>query len=512
MRRRSASLAWACAFVLIGARGSAARAQAVAPAARAPAEARSPAPPADSVSRLVARLLGDTPLASDLQYLCDRIGGRPTGSLACERSIDWFQANFRQAGVDRAWTETFTMPLRWEEGRSQAQVIVPEPISLRVAAMPFSPGTPRKGLEAPVVHLGEGGAEEFRLKASALRGAVGLIDSKVLVTWEDLFEDYLRLPAIMDRAAAAGVAGLILVGGRDRGLLYRHNAEFGESLAPFPMAIVAREDGLRLARLADEGAARVRLSLAVTGGPAFASRNVLAEIRGRERPDEVVLAGAHLDSWELGTGALDNGANCAMLLDVARQMAALEVRPRRTVRFALFTGEEQGLFGSLGYVRAHRAEMDLYAAVAVFDAGTGRITGFSTGGRPEMRPWLESSLAPVAGYGAAAHSDDAPAGTDNVDFLLEGVPNFVANQAPANYMENYHASSDTFDKADLRELKINAALTAALVWGLAESPGRAARLDRAAIEAVLKKTGLDGQMKAFGLWDGWAGKTRGRPD
>ncbi|PYS94629.1 MAG: peptidase M28, partial [Acidobacteria bacterium] len=153
----------------------------------------------------------------------------------------------------------------------------------------------------------------------------------------------------MDRAAAAGVAGLILVGGRDRGLLYRHNAEFGESLAPFPMAIVAREDGLRLARLADEGAARVRLSLAVTGGPAFASRNVLAEIRGRERPDEVVLAGAHLDSWELGTGALDNGANCAMLLDVARQMAALEVRPRRTVRFVLFTVEEQGLFGSLGY-------------------------------------------------------------------------------------------------------------------------------------------------------------------
>ncbi|PYS94628.1 MAG: hypothetical protein DMF50_12150 [Acidobacteria bacterium] len=148
----------------------------------------------------------------------------------------------------------------------------------------------------------------------------------------------------------------------------------------------------------------------------------------------------------------------------------------------------------------------------MFDAGTGRITGFSTGGRPEMRPWLESSLAPVAGYGAAAHSDDAPAGTDNVDFLLEGVPNFVANQAPANYMENYHASSDTFDKADLRELKINAALTAALVWGLAESPGRAARLDRAAIEAVLKKTGLDGQMKAFGLWDGWVGKTRGRPD
>src|SRR5439155_1247735 len=139
-----------------------------------------------------------------------------------------------------------------------------------------------------------------------LRGAFGLLDSKVIVTIEDLFEDYLRLPAIVERAKAAGVAGLLFVGGRDRGLLYRHTAEFGEP-SPFPMAILAREDGLRLERLAVAGEVRLRLALEARIGPGFGSRNVLAEIKGRERPEEVVVATAHLDSWDLGTGALDDG-------------------------------------------------------------------------------------------------------------------------------------------------------------------------------------------------------------
>jgi carboxypeptidase Q len=465
----------------------------------------------DGVVRLVGLLLGDTSVASDLQYLCDHVGGRPTGSPACDRSIDWFLANFRQVGLDRVWTESFPVPLRWEEGRSQAQVVLPDPIPLRLAAMPFSPGTPKKGIEAPVVHVGEGGPEDFKRRGETLRGAIALADSKVLVTWDDLFNDYMLLPGILDRARAAGAAALLFTGGRDRGLLYRLTATPGDVLAPFPMAVLAREDGLRLARLADEGA-RLRLNVAATSGPPFESRNVLADIRGRERPEEVVLAGAHLDSWDLGTGALDNGANCAMLLDIARQMTALGHRPRRTVRFALFTGEEQGMFGSLGYVRTHRAELDRHAAVVIFDSGTGRITGFSLGGREDLRPLVEAALAPVAGYGATGHKADAESGTDHMDFLLEGVPNLVADQAPANYMENYHAASDTFDKVDLRELKINAAIAAALIWGLAEAPERGARLDRPAIETILRTTGLDVQMKAFGLWDGWEKKTRGRSD
>ena len=471
------------------------------PASSGPAGGAAPA-------RLAALLLSDTPVVSDLEELCDRIGGRVTGSAACERSIDWFVGKFRAAGVDRVWTEEFPVPARWEEGRSRAEILAPEMIPLTVVAMPLSQPTPKKGLEAEVVDVGDGREEAFRAAAQRLRGAFVLLDSKVLETWEDLFDDYLRLPPIVDRARLAEAAGILLVGGRARNLLYRHVATFGD-LAPLPMAILAREDGLRLARLA-KSRARLRLSLDVRTGPTFTSRNVLAEIRGSDLPEEIVLAGAHLDSWELGTGALDNGANCAMLLDVARQMAASGSRPRRTVRFALFTGEEQGMHGSLGYARAHRAELDRLASVVVVDGGTGRITGFSLGGRDDLRPLVAQALAGIAGYDATNHTSDAPIGTDNFDFLLEGVPNLVANQEEANYLENYHASSDTFDKVDVREMKINGAITAAVVRGLADAPSRAPRQDRAQIEALLERTGVVAQMKTFGLWDAWEKKTRGR--
>jgi hypothetical protein len=478
-------------------------------------EARAPDPgnlgPAEVPARLAALLLGPTPIEDDLRHLCDRIGGRPTGGEACERSIDWFMQKFREAGADLVWAESFPVPHRWQDDRAAAAVTGPSGFPLRSVAMPLSTPTRRGGLEAEVVWLGQGRAADFEREGARLRGALLLFDSKVLVTFEDLFEDYLRLPPIVDRARAAGAAGILLVGARDRGLLYRHVASFGDPV-PLPMSILAREDGLRVARLAAAGRVAVRLEIAARTGPAFASRNVLAEIRGRERPEEVVLAGAHLDSWDLGTGALDNGANCVLLLDVARQIASLGVRPRRSLRFALFTGEEIGLHGSLGYARVHRAELDRHAAVAIFDIGTGRFTGFSTGGRPDLRPGVERALRPVRGYGADAHTDDAFVGTDNFDFLLEGVPNLVANQAPANYMEHYHAASDTFDKADLRELRINAAVAAALLWGLAEAPDRAPRQDRTAIADLLERTGVAGQMKTFGLWPAWEKGERGRAD
>ena len=170
------------------------------------------------------------------------------------------------------------------------------------------------------------------------------------------------------------------------------------------------------------------------------------------------------------------------------------------------------MYGSWGYATRHRAELDRHVAAVIFDTGTGRITGFSMGGRDDLRAALAPALAPVAGYDASHHTNDAFVGTDNFDFLLGGVPNLVADQDPANYMENYHAASDTFDKADLRELKINAAVAAAVVWGLADAPSRAPRQDRAEIEALLGRTGLTAQMKTFGLWNAWEKKERGRAD
>lgn len=458
---------------------------------------------------LAARFMGPTPMEDDLRYLGDRIGGRATGSPALERSVDWFLGKFKEAGADLAWTESFPVPYAWEEDHVAARVVAPEPFRIDLAAMPYCASTPPGGIETDLVSIGAGDEAGFQAAGSRVRGAILLVDTKIIETFDDLFADYLNMPPLIKRARESGAAAVLFVGARPHRLLYRHIADFGP--VSLPMAVLAREDGLRLQRLAGAGPVRMFLDLAIRPGPAFQARNVLAEIRGREKPDDVVLAGAHLDSWDLGTGVLDNGANCVMLLDIARQIAALGSRPRRSIRFVLFTGEEQGMFGSLGYARTHAAELDRHAAVAIFDIGTGRFTGFSLGGRADLQPFVETALQGHAGAAALKHTTDAYVGTDNFDFLLEGVPNLVANQEPANYMENYHAASDTFEKADLPALRANAALAAALLWGLADAPERAPRQDRAAIETVLEQTGLGGQMRTFGLWETWERGERGRP-
>jgi Zn-dependent M28 family amino/carboxypeptidase len=298
---------------------------------------------------------------------------------------------------------------------------------------------------------------------------------------------------------------------RPRDLLYRHTITFDGTLISLPVAMVTREQGLRLARLLDKGV-KPQVSLEIenrTGGP-WKPQNVVAEIRGSEKPEEIVLLGAHLDSWDLGTGALDNGVNSALVVEVARAIAA-GPRPKRTVQFVLFTGEENGLVGSRGYVAAHREKMDRYVAALIHDIGDGKVVGYFTDGRPDLHPALSRVLAPVKGWGAAGLNDEAILGTDNFDFLLEGVPNLIANQETAKYLPDYHAESDTLDKVDLKQARRNAAIAAVAVSGIANASGRIGkRQSRAEIERVLAKSGIAEQMKVYGLWSDWENGQRGR--
>src|ERR1700724_2505227 len=176
------------------------------------------------------------------------------------------------------------------------------------------------------------------------------------------------------------------MGARERLLLYRHTSAGDGQLEVIPQATLAREDAMRLARTiaAYPGKVRVRFTMPNKIGGPIEQQNVIGEIRGREKPGEAVILGAHLDSWELGTGALDNGCNAAMVIEAARAMKATGLRPRRTIRFTLFSGEEQGLLGSWAYVKTHRAELDKIRAVIIFDSGIGRVTGYSLGGRADI--------------------------------------------------------------------------------------------------------------------------------
>jgi hypothetical protein len=465
-----------------------------------------------AAQRLAGRALGTTPMLDDLRELCDRVGGRPTGSKACERAVQWGIQKFGAIGVDKILEESFPIPTNlWLPESAEAACLAPETFAIRLVAAPYSPSTPGdRPLEARLVDAGDGTPEAFAKLGSAARGAIALVKSREMKTLNDLFAEYLRNSPLAEAARKAEVSALLLQSTRPRGLLYRHPMTFDGSLISIPTAVVAREQAERLARLLDKGEVRLRLSLVNKTGGAYDSKNVVAEIRGREKPDEIVLIGAHLDSWDLGTGAQDNGVNAALVIDVARGIKQLGLVPRRTIRFALFTGEEQGMWGSAGYVKRHANELDRHVAVVTFDLGSGRTTGFYLNGREDLRGPVNQALSAVASLAASEHTLEGIDGTDNYDFLLSGVANLVANQDPTPYLPDYHAESDVFEMVDAREARMNAAIASVLVWGLAENPNLSLkRQTRAEVDKLLKETKLDEQMKAFGQWQDWVTGKRG---
>ena len=461
--------------------------------------------------KIIQNAMGESALAENLRRLTDEIGGRVSGTPAAARAVAWGVAAFHDAGVD-VHTEKYTIPATWSEGATRLEVLAPAPFPVHLVSVGWTAGTPASGLESIVVFAGEGTEADFAKIGTTAKGAILLVHSEPLRTWDDLFQEYMKAPGIIDRAKSAGAAAILWMSTRERMLLYRHSNSFTGQIEALPQAIVAREDALRLERFLAAGQ-NVRVHLDIpnkVGGPAE-QENVVGEIRGREKPDEWVLLGAHLDSWELGTGALDNGCNAAMVIEAARDILRTGERPRRSIRFVLFTGEEQGMLGSWAYVRAHRAEMDRARAAIVFDAGIGRVTGYMLGGRHDIEPGVREALKPIESWGADHNVFDAPLGTDNFDFLVEGVPTLIANQEEANYLPNYHAASDTLDKVDFLQLKLNTAIAGVTAFGIAErAEPLGPRQSRAEIESLLKATGLDAQMKIAGLWPLWESGQRGR--
>jgi len=467
---------------------------------------------AQAAAKIMPMVMGDSPLEENLRRLTDVVGGRVSGSPQMAQAIEWGVAAFRAAGVD-VHTEKYMMPHGWSEGDTKLEVLAPVSFPVSLVSVGLSPATPAGGIEAPLVFVGDGSEAAFAQAGSAVKGAILLVHTEVSYTWADLDREYEVPPPIIERAVKAGAAAILWVGERERKLLYRHTNSPDGRLEDLRQAILAREDGLRLERAAVANPGKVRLRLTMPNkitGP-VEQFNVVGEIRGYEKPDEVVVLGAHLDSWELGTGALDNGCNSALVIEAARAIKATGLLPRRTIRFILFSGEEEGLLGSWAYVREHRAEMDKYRGVVIFDDGVGRVTGYSLGGRHDIEAAVNGILEPFSGWGVNQQTFDASTGTDHLDFLLEGVPTLVANQEVANYLQNYHAASDTFDKVDIRELKLNTVLAAVTAWGIAdrtEPIGK--RQSRAEVEELMKQTGLDKQLQELGLWRAFQSGERGR--
>jgi carboxypeptidase Q len=466
----------------------------------------------NDTDKLIQEALKPSPLEVNLRRLTDEIGGRVPGTPAMQRAVDWGVAAFKDAGADSVHSEEFTIAHSWAEGTTSMSAATYAGTRFPVHAVSIA-WAPALGTvnHVPIMDVGQGTEAEFT-KAGDVSGKLLLVHTRVLATWADLFWEYEQAPGVIALAVKRKAKAIAFMATRENDILYRHtNSVFGE-IDQLPMVIVAREEGERIARLLASGNP-IWADLAIpnrVGGP-IKSWNVVAEIRGSEKPDEFVVLGAHLDSWELGTGALDNGCNAALVIDALRAVKASGLKPRRTMRFILFSGEEEGLIGSRMYVAGHRNELDKAAGVVIFDAGTGKTTSFSTGGRKDVVAAARRLVAPLEQFGAAKLITTAESGTDHFDFMLEGVPTFVAEQEESNYMVNYHATSDTYDKVDFPQLKKHVAEAAALSFALANAAEHVGpRLDRAQIEQTLHETHLDEEMKGMGMWEEWAKGKRGR--
>ena len=460
------------------------------------------------VNTLVATLLGETPIEEDLQELCDKIGGRVTGSKSNVEAVEWGLKKFQDAGVN-VRKEAFSMPSLWLEKSTTASVS---------GAIGFTPTVVAKYQSPPgkytgrLVGVGLGTAEDFAKVKTKIAGNFVLVEQDLCFNIDGLFAEYTSAAIAEIQAKKHGAKGIVFMASRPKGLLYRF-ITMKTTDNDMPQIVMAREDAKRCIRILEEGELNIEINIDAETDSEYTSNNVIAEIKGSEKPEEVIIIGAHLDSWALGTGANDNGCNVAMMIDLARQMKKLNIQPKRTIRFALWNGEEQGYFGSWGYTQDHLKEMDNHQIAISIDIGSGGITGFFTNGNEALVKVVDELLQPVGALGDFTNINAPIVGTDNFDFMLQGVGNLVGAHKPQVYGQNYHASSDTFDKVDLKSLKRNSAIVAAVILGFAnieEKDITWKRQTRPEIQQMFEQFDLEFTMRMFNVWEAWLSGERGR--
>ena len=429
---------------------------------------------------------------SNLQYLTDVIGPRLTGSPAARQANDWTAKRFQDYGLT-ARLEQWNFGGTWTRGPMWARLVVPRVHDLLAASWAWSPGTGGKAVRGSVVRINASTPESLAVYGSRVRGAWVMLTPPSFV-WNndgpamtaadsqrqrDFFRTFFQQPQGLDSARRAqlqqfqndlpfilknlGALGQLVDAAKEQDLLNMSGSP--NRIYPHPRIVIAHEDYALLDRLIASGAApqveaNVSNTMTTDSVPQW---NTVAEIAGTEHPNQVVIVGAHLDSWDLGTGASDNGTGSIATLEAARIIARSPVKPKRTIRFILFTGEEQGLIGSRKYAEAHAAEADSIQAVIVLDNGVGAITGQALQGRPDLYGLWRSLLAPVRSLNADTVTDAMKGGTDHLSFLPYGVPGFNFNQITRGYNHTHHSQSDTWDKAidwDLRQASTVMAVTA----------------------------------------------------
>jgi carboxypeptidase Q len=429
---------------------------------------------------------------ADLEYLLDVIGPRLTGSAEMRRANEWTQQKFREYGMDRADLESWKFGVGWTRGPISIRMTAPQQRELLGVSWAWAPGTDGP-LAGDVVLMDARTESDWdRRFGGKLRGKWVMVgpaypnvnpDGPPLTHTDSVHLDSLRKanqPRTNDERQFSQyretilwheqVGGLIRDGGKEFGLFTMSGTP--EAVLPHPQIVISNDDYSQFQRLIRRGE-RVAIEVDIKNSltrDVLMQYNTVAEIRGADKPDEVVLLGAHLDSWDLATGGTDNGTGAIAVLEAARILAASGARPSRTIRFVLFSGEEEGLLGSQAYVAAHEKEMNKIQAVLVLDNGTGRITGMALQGRDELREMWLQLFEPLKELGPLGVHSAMKTGTDHLSFQVRGVPAFNYDQLTRGYNHTHHSQVDDYDHTVPTDIAQAATIMAVNAWQLANMP------------------------------------------
>jgi carboxypeptidase Q len=423
-----------------------------------------------AADRIIDRALADSAGFVRLTELVDRFGPRFSGTENLERAIDWILDQMRRDGLHAVRGEPVQVP-RWVRGAESLRLVHPRARDLPVLGLGGSIGTPEEGVTADVLVVGS--FEELEARAPQARGRIVLFDVPFTNYGETV---RYRTTGAIAAARAGAVASLVRsVGPFSMQTPHTGAMSYADSVPRIPHAAITGEDALLLRRMQERGE-RVTVTLRMSARtlPDTESRNVVAELRGRERPDEFVVIGGHIDSWDVGQGAMDDAGGSVAAWEVVRLLQRLGLQPRRTIRVVLWTNEENGLRGALAYRDRHRARIDNHILAVESDAGVFRPLGFGFTGSDDAYRVVQQIGSLLARIGAG-NIVRGGGGADIGPLMELGVPGMGLNVDGSRYFWYHHSDADTIDKLDAREFNECVAALAILAYVVADLPERLPR-------------------------------------
>ncbi len=404
---------------------------------------------------LAAQVLAGSEAYATVQSLTDEVGARLTGSPASKLAVAWGVRTMQAIGLDNVHTEAVRAP-HWERGEESGAIVAPTTHPVVLKALGGSIGTSAKGLEAEVVEVGSIDELEKK-KPEEIKGKI-VFFYRVMRRTKD-GSGYGEAVGVRSRGAIAaaklGAVGVVIrsIGTDNNRVAHTGGMRYDDKVTKIPAAALSTPDADLLHRLVALGKpVRISMRLGAKTLPETDAANVIGDIVGDEAPNEIVLFGAHLDSWDVGQGAIDDGAGCAVILEAARQIRTLPMKPKRTLRFVLFANEENGLAGARAYAKAHEAELDKHVLAAEADLGAGRVYETRFLGGEDKRAAFERLTKDLPSLGIAVSSEEAEGGADLSTLRAAGVPVFDLRQDASIYFDHHHTENDTLDKIDKADL------------------------------------------------------------